>query len=197
MRRASPTAGGISGWAGNLGGPGPPRAAFTGYHKGNAQLGGRGRELAGLEPAVQAFKRYQQVTAELEELGHLLASKDAEMAALAKEERDRHEQEQQRLLDQLEASLLQEGAQADRPLIVEIRPGTGGLEAGLFAADLFRMYSKYATRIGLKVETMDSNATEAAGSRRSSFPSQARGAWRHFHFESGVHRVQRVPATES
>ncbi len=159
-----------------------------------------GKELSGLAPVVQAFRRYRQVTAELEEVRRLLEttpSGETEMRALIHEERARHEREQAQLAARLEALLLAEGQEADRPIIVEIRPGTGGLEAGLFAADLFRMYSKYATSVGLKVEMIDGQTTEAGGFKEVIFSIAGRGAWRRFHFESGVHRVQRVPTTEA
>ena len=159
-----------------------------------------GKELAGLEPVVQAFRRYRQVTVELEEMRRLVEATppgEADMLVLIREEETRHQRAQAQLQERLEELLLAEGEEADRPIIVEIRPGTGGLEAGLFAADLCRMYSKYAASVGLKVEMIDGQTTEAGGFKEVIFSIAGRGAWRRFHFERGVHRVQRVPATEA
>ncbi len=156
------------------------------------------KELAGLVSIVQLVRRYQQVTEELTGARHVLETAgDADMRALAEEELIRHAAERHRLMQELEGALLLDGDQADRPIIMEIRPGTGGLEASVFAADLFRMYTKYAASLGLKVETMDSQTTEAGGFKEVIFSMTGKGAWRHFHFESGVHRVQRVPTTEA
>jgi peptide chain release factor 1 len=122
---------------------------------------------------------------------------DAELRALAQEERDTLAREEQALVAQIEEMVLTADADADRNVLVEIRAGAGGEEAALFAADLFRMYAKYAGRRGWTVSLVDSNETDRGGFKQVVFSIEGEEVYRHLRHESGVHRVQRVPATEA
>jgi peptide chain release factor 1 len=156
------------------------------------------KELAQLREAVGAYRMFQRLereAAEAEALCH--AQGDLEIRQMAKEEAVLLRQQQVQLLGELEAFWLARHDAPERPLIVEIRAGTGGLEASLFVADLYRMYQKYAARCGLSVEPMQSQPSEAGGLKEVSFAVRGPGAWPRFKFESGVHRVQRVPQTEA
>jgi len=122
---------------------------------------------------------------------------EAEMTALIKEEVSKLKEQQADLLSRLKLSLMPKDPDADRDVIVEIRAGTGGGEAGLFAADLFRMYSRYAQAKGWQVEVIDSNQSEVGGFKELIFEIKGEGAFSRFKHERGVHRVQRVPITEA
>jgi peptide chain release factor 1 len=119
------------------------------------------------------------------------------MAGLAKDEIAKIEAELPGLERALQVALLPPEPDEDRDAIVEIRAGTGGTEAALFAADLFRMYSRYADSLGLKVEELESSAADLGGLREVIFRISGESVFRRFRYESGVHRVQRVPATEA
>jgi peptide chain release factor 1 len=156
------------------------------------------KELSGLRELVSTYRTYRALdrdAAEAELLSH--AQGDLEVREFAKEEGVSLRRRQAELLSQLERDWLARNETPDRPLIVEIRAGTGGLEASLFVGDLYRMYTKYAARCGLSVELMEGQRTEAGGFKEVGFAVKGPGAWNRFRFESGVHRVQRVPATEA
>jgi peptide chain release factor 1 len=156
-----------------------------------------GRELAGLEELVTAYRAYRQTERQLEEARELLASDDAELAAMATEE---HTVLQERLADleeRLKLLLVPKDPNDDRNVIVEVRAGTGGDEAAIFAADLFRMYTRYAETQGWKIELMDTHPNDLGGFKEVIFEVKGQGAYSHLKYESGVHRVQRVPVTEA
>ena len=156
------------------------------------------KELASLKELVLLFRTYQRMEQEAHEAEQLVhAQGDAELRELAREEAVALRQQQADVLAQLDALWSQGQAAPDRPVIVEIRAATGGREAALFVGDLFRLYGKYAARCGLRVEPMESHPTEDGGFKEITFEVSGAGAFEQFRFESGVHRVQRVPATEA
>jgi peptide chain release factor 1 len=156
------------------------------------------KEKADLEDIIGTYRQYKAKDKELAELEALLNSHaEAEMAALVKEEVSKLKQQQGELLRELKLSLTPKDPDADRDVIVEIRAGTGGGEAGLFAADLFRMYSRYAQAKGWQVGVIDSNQSEVGGFKELIFEIKGEGAFSRFKHERGVHRVQRVPITEA
>ncbi len=156
------------------------------------------KEKADLEDIVSRYQEYKTKGKELAELEALLDSRaEAEMTALIKEEVNRLRQQQDDLLSQLKLSLMPKDPNDDRDVIVEIRAGAGGGEASLFAADLFRMYSRYAEGKGWQVGIIDSNQSEIGGFKELIFEIKGKGAFSRFKHERGVHRVQRVPATEA
>ena len=155
-------------------------------------------ERAGLESIVSIYQEYKAKNEELAEAETLLKSNsEAEMATLIKEEVNKLKQEQSDLLHQLKLSLTYKDPNDDKDVIVEIRAGAGGEEASLFAADLFRMYSRYAQAKGWQVEIIDSNQSEIGGFKELVFEAKGKGAFSQLKYERGVHRVQRVPTTES
>ena len=153
------------------------------------------REHAQLEPSVRAWEAYNQLLAELNDAQALL--KDPDLADMAQEELrsllDRKEEAEQ----QLKLLLLPKDPNDQRNIIMEIRGGAGGEEASLFAAELMRMYTRYAERHNWRVEPVSINATELGGVKEAVFSMYGGGAFSRLKFESGVHRVQRVPSTES
>ncbi len=156
------------------------------------------KEKADLEDIVGTYQQYKAKGKELAELEALLNSHaEAEMTALIKEEMNKLKEQQDDLLSRLKLSLMPKDPDADRDVIVEIRAGTGGGEAGLFAADLFRMYSRYAQGKGWQVGIIDSNQSEIGGFKELIFEIKGKGAFSRFKHERGVHRVQRVPITEA
>lgn len=155
------------------------------------------KEKAGFEDIVTIYREYKANSKELAEMEALRNdTAEADMTALIKEEVDKLKQRQDKLLQQLKLSLLPKDPNANRDVILEIRAGTGGEEAGLFAADLFRMYSRYAQSKGWEVNIINSNRSEIGGFKEIIFEVKGEGAFSHFKYECGVHRVQRVPATE-
>ena len=153
------------------------------------------KEQAELAPLVETFRRYQEAQRQEEE-GRALLS-DPEMRPLAQEEIRQALEAQTELEDQLRFLLLPKDPNDDKNVIVEIRAGVGGEEAALFAHSLFRMYSMYAERQRWKTEINSANETELGGVKEISFTIEGTGAFARMKFESGVHRVQRVPETES
>lgn len=153
------------------------------------------REYSELKPVVAEIRAYRQALSDLEEAEAMLA--DPEMRALAEEEipalRDRIPEMEQRL----KLALLPKDAADSRPAILEIRPGTGGEEAALFAADLLRMYQKFAERQGWRFEILELSETELGGVKEVVARIEGEGVFARLKFESGVHRVQRVPETEA
>ena len=157
------------------------------------------KERSGLVDRVEKFNVFRKLCQELERLEALLSAgiDDKEFLALVQEELPGLRQRQRQMTEELEDYLLAPDPRQDKDIIMEIRAGTGGDEAALFAADLFRMYRYYAEQCGFKVEIMSASPTELGGYKEIIFSVEGRGAYRKFHFESGVHRVQRVPSTEA
>jgi len=151
-----------------------------------------------LSEVVQKFEEYKQLLGRLEEARHMAAEDaDREMREMAQAEVDELAVRQGKLEDELRALILPKDPNDDKSVFVEIRAGAGGDEAGLFAADLARMYTKHSERQKWKVEVMDSHPTGVGGFKEIVLFIQGRGAWSRLKFERGVHRVQRVPQTES
>jgi peptide chain release factor 1 len=156
------------------------------------------KAAAELSEVVEKFGDYKGVLQRLSEARHIVAEDvDREMRELAQAEVDDLAAQQNRLEEELRALLLPRDPNDDRNVFVEIRAGAGGDEAANFGADLARMYTKYAERQKWKVEVMDSHPTGVGGFKEIILFIQGKGAWSRLKFERGVHRVQRVPATES
>jgi peptide chain release factor 1 len=157
-----------------------------------------GREQAELQEPVTVYQELQAVEAQLAEARDLLADgADDELRELAQEEADTLGRRRDDLLAQLTALLRPRDPNDTRDVIVEIRAGTGGEEASLFAADLYRMYARYAESRRWKVEVLNTSETDLGGFKEMVFELAGRGAYSRLKYESGVHRVQRVPATEA
>ena len=155
------------------------------------------KEKASIEDIITIYREYKANSKELAEMESLLSNTaEAGMTALIKEEMDKLKQRQDDLLQQLKLSLLPKDPNANKDVIFEIRAGTGGEEAGLFAADLFRMYGRYAQSKGWEVNIINSNRSEIGGFKEVIFEIKGKGAFSQLKYERGVHRVQRVPATE-
>ena len=156
------------------------------------------RERASLETLVKISSVYKELVGEIEDLGSLLKEgSDPELIEMAKEELTIAQGKFDELTQNLRLALLPKNPNDERDVIMEIRAGAGGAEAGIFAADLYRAYSRYAVNQGWKVEVMDSNPTEVGGFNKIVFEVQGKGVFSRMKFESGVHRVQRVPNTET
>jgi peptide chain release factor 1 len=156
------------------------------------------KAAAEVAETVQKFDDYKRVLTRLSEARHILSEdSDREMRELAQAEIDELQARQAKLEDELRALLIPRDPNDEKNVFLEIRAGAGGDEAGLFAADLVRMYTKYAERQKWKVEVMDAHPTGIGGLKEAVLLLQGRGAWSRLKFERGVHRVQRVPATES
>lgn len=157
------------------------------------------KELSELEPIVKKFQEYQQVKKIIAESKELLneSSSDEELRELAKLELSEMEDKVEPLEEELKVLLLPKDPNDEKNVILEIRAGTGGDEAALFGADLFRMYSRYAERRGWKTELMEMNETGIGGIKEAVLLIKGKGAYSRLKYESGAHRVQRVPETES
>jgi len=156
------------------------------------------KELSDLKDAVFLFRAYKKITQELEDLEIVLKEKhDKEFLELAHKELNDLEYKKTDLEKRLDDALAGEDKDLGKNVIVEIRQGTGGLEAALFAADLYRMYTKYAARRSWTIESMSAHPTDLGGFKEIIFSVQGKDAYKRLKFESGVHRVQRVPATEA
>ncbi len=156
------------------------------------------RELSDLEEIVAKYRAYRTTQDALEKTRMLAREEsDEEMRLLAREEITSLEADENRLQNELRLLLLPKDPRDDRDVFVEIRAGTGGDEAALFAADLFRMYTRYAENKGWKVELVDENRTGLKGFKEVVFEIKGKGAFSRMKYESGVHRVQRVPLTEA
>jgi peptide chain release factor 1 len=156
-----------------------------------------GKERADLEPVVVKYREYQKTKAEEEENRGLLADKDPELRALAQEELAVLAKRLVAIEEELRKLLVPKDPNDEKNIFLEIRAGTGGEEAALFAADLFRMYCKYAEDQGWRVEMMSTNATGVGGYKEVIALIEGKGAYSRLKYEAGVHRVQRVPATEA
>ena len=156
------------------------------------------REFSELQPVVEAIKSYQGVESEITDLDAMLAdtATDPEMRALAEIEKPALAARREELAHKIRLALIPKDAMDERNVILEIRAGTGGDEASLFAGDLFRMYERYAARSGWKVEIVSASEGSMGGYKEIIAEVKGRGAFAKLKFESGVHRVQRVPDTE-
>jgi peptide chain release factor 1 len=157
------------------------------------------RELADIAPVVEAVKAYRAGAAELADLEAMIAdtATEAEMRAMAESERPVLLERQAELEQQIRIALLPKDAMDERNVVLEVRAGTGGDEASLFAGDLFRMYERFAALQGWKVEVISASEGTVGGFKEIVAEIQGRGAFAKLKFESGVHRVQRVPDTEA
>ena len=156
------------------------------------------KEQTAIKNLVSLSRDYRTVMSELEDLRALLRDEsDLEIAAMAEEEQAELEKRKEEVEDQLRLALLPQDPNDQKNVIVEVRAGTGGDEAGLFAADLYRMYARYAQRKGWDTEVIDANRTGLGAVKEIVFQVRGKGAYSRLKHESGVHRVQRVPATES
>jgi len=155
----------------------------------------KSRRYAELGEVIQTFREYQKVEDELEQAREMTS--DPELGEMAREEAAELEEKLAALEKKLEVLLLPRDPADNRNAIVEIRAGAGGQEAALFAGDLFEMYTRYAERLGYQVEMLESHPTDLGGFSKVSFMVKGPGAYGVFKYESGVHRVQRVPTTET
>lgn len=153
------------------------------------------REKNDLEPIVQAFQEYRQAERDMEEAQELMA--DPDMKELCQETYAAAKKSKEELYEKLQILLLPKDPNDEKSVIVEIRGGVGGEESALFAHSLFRMYSMYAAAKGWSIELMNCSDTELGGVKEADFVINGRGAYSRMKYESGVHRVQRVPETES
>lgn len=160
-----------------------------------AEIAALTREYAELKPVVAQIAAYQQASKALAEAEAMRS--DPEMRALAEEELTRLEEDLPQLAQNLRLALLPKDAADARPALIELRPGTGGEEASLFAGDLLRMYQRYAEGRGWQVQMVSQSETELGGLREAVMRIAGEGVFARLKFESGVHRVQRVPVTES
>ena len=161
-----------------------------------ARLQEFGRERSELEEVVAAARSLRETDEAIAETQAMDAGGDPEMAELAADELRALRERRQALLARVRVLLVPKDPKDEKDVIVEVRAGTGGDEAALFAADLFRMYSRYAERHRWKTEILSATETDGGGFREIIFEVHGKGAYSHLRYESGVHRVQRVPATE-
>ena len=165
---------------------------------GRAEYARLAKAASEIEPVVAAFREYKDVLARIEEANHILhEDSDPELRELATLELEPLRTRERDLERCLEAMLVPRDPRDEKNVLVEIRAGAGGDEAALFAAVLARMYTKYAERHGLRLELLDSHPTGQGGFKEVILSVQGKGAWSRLRFERGVHRVQRVPVTES
>ena len=156
------------------------------------------QEKAGIEDLVTKYRKYKATSKQLEETRAMLGNGlDEDLAALVKQEIESLESQQEHLLQELKLALLPKDANDEKDIIMEIRAGAGGNEAGLFAADLFRMYTRYAQSKGWGIDIIDSNESGIGGFKEIIFEIKGKGSFSRLKYERGVHRVQRVPTTES
>lgn len=155
------------------------------------------KELKKLAPVVEKFREYKEWKNRLAEAEELLSESDPEIKKLAQEELSESKDALRRCEEELTGLLLSKDPNDDKNVIIEIRGGAGGEEAALFAGSLYRMYSMYAAAHKYKTEIISSNPTELGGFKEISFSVEGEGAYSRFKYESGVHRVQRVPETEA
>ncbi len=163
-----------------------------------ARVAGLARERADLEEIVNLYRAYRSAEAELAGAQWMIETEtDPDLMDMARAEVERLEAEQAQRLEQFHRLVLPKDPNDDKNVIVEIRAGTGGDEAGLFAADLFRMYARWAEEHSYRAEVMSHNETGIGGFKEVIFQVRGRGAFSRLKYESGVHRVQRVPVTEA
>ncbi len=155
------------------------------------------KALAEIEPLVQKAREYKSVLKEFEQAEELARSADADMRELAAEELSGLKTRRDELLAEIKILLVPKDPNDQKNVVLEIRAGTGGEEAALFAYELFRMYSKFAEKQGWRVELMSTSESDVGGVKEVIATIEGRGAYSKLKYESGVHRVQRVPATEA
>jgi peptide chain release factor 1 len=155
------------------------------------------KALAEIEPLVEKAREYKSVLKEIEQAEELVKSGDADMRELAGEELDGLKQRRDALIAEIKLLLIPKDPNDQKNVILEIRAGTGGEEAALFAYELFRMYSKFAEKQGWRVDLMSTSESDVGGVKEVIATIEGRGAYSKLKYESGVHRVQRVPATEA
>jgi len=156
------------------------------------------KELGGLARKVEKYRDFSKVQQQISEAQEIVAAEDdSDLVELAREELDELETRQETLLEELKLMVLEDDGHAGKAVIIEIRAGTGGDEASLFAGDLFRMYEKFVEAKGLKLEILSTSHTEVGGFKEIVISISGTEAWNFLRFESGGHRVQRVPVTES
>ena len=155
------------------------------------------KALAAIEPLVKTFRAYKQVALEIAQAQELIGSTDADMKEMAQHELKLLQVRSDTLLGELKILLIPKDPNDEKNVVLEIRAGTGGDEAALFGAELFRMYSKYAERQGWRLEVISSSDTSGGGLKEVIATIEGRGVYSKLKYESGVHRVQRVPATEA
>ena len=156
-----------------------------------------GKEHADLRPIVEAWRAYRRARADFDEARTMLKTAAGDERDYLQDEIATQERSLKELAEEIKAFLMPKDPNDERDVLVEIRAGSGGDEAGLFAADLFRMYSRYAENKGYKVEVLTSNETGVNGYKEITFAVKGKGAYSRLKHEGGVHRVQRVPVTES
>ncbi len=162
------------------------------------QLQKLARERASIESLVTKYREYKKASKELEDVKSMhIVGLDEEMTELVKQEIESLNSKLDRILQELKLALLPKDANDERDIIIEIRAGAGGDEAALFAADLFRMYSRYAQGKGWNIDIISSNESGIGGFKEIIFEIKGKGAFSLLKYERGVHRVQRVPTTES
>jgi peptide chain release factor 1 len=173
-------------------------AALSGQHNSDSYVK-LSREFSELEPVIESIRAYRAASRELADLEALTGdpATDSEMRALAEGEKSALQERRDRLAQQVRLALVPKDAMDERNVILEIRAGTGGDEASLFAGDLFRMYERYAAKQGWKVEVVSASEGTAGGYKEIIAEISGRGPFAKLKFESGVHRVQRVPNTET
>ncbi len=154
------------------------------------------KEQAELQPLVEKIKEYRKLLSDIEGAEEILKGGDGDFRKLAQEELDELREKKSKIEEELKIMLLPKDPRDEKNVILEIRAGTGGEEAALFAANLFRMYLKYAEHRRWKVEMIDMNSTGLGGIKEVTASIQGKGAYSRLKYESGVHRVQRVPVTE-
>ena len=157
------------------------------------------KEMSGLTGLMNEYNTYQRISKDLDDIGKVLKEKnhDKDFILMAEEEYQKLKTALKESQNRLEEFILSKESGGDRNIIMEIRAGTGGLEASLFAADLLRMYSKYAAKKGWKLEPIDASTTEKGGYKEVIFSVSGKNVYDTLKFESGTHRVQRVPDTEA
>jgi len=156
------------------------------------------KERLAIEPLINLFESYNKLETELTDAENMLmVENDPELVAMTEEEVASLKHQKELLTKKIEVELLPKDENDDKNVIFEIRGGAGGDESALFAAELFRMYSRYAERHGMKLEIIDSHENEIGGFKEITFSVSGKNVYGHLKYESGVHRVQRVPETES
>ena len=156
------------------------------------------KEYKNLLPVVEKYREYKNAERDIADAEEILSIEDdPELRALAEEQKNEAYAKLNPLMDELRILLLPKDPNDDKNVIIEIRGGAGGEEASLFAAVLYRMYNMYAAQAGFKTELLSANETELGGFKEVSFMVEGEGAYSRYKFESGVHRVQRVPETEA
>ncbi|MBR5858541.1 MAG: peptide chain release factor 1 [Clostridia bacterium] len=156
------------------------------------------KEYKNLLPVVEKYREYKDAERDIADAEEILSIEDdPELRALADEQKNEARAKLEPLMDELRILLLPKDPNDDKNVIIEIRGGAGGEEASLFAAVLYRMYNMYAASAGFKTELLSANETELGGFKEVSFMVEGEGAYSRYKFESGVHRVQRVPETEA